>query len=104
MKKTTKPTIFWLILGILVGVAICYTVMSFSTREMAPADFRHQDDGVLIASASNVLHVTSFDGFLYEPTEKFPVSKRFSIQMKHNDPGMLMTDFPTENEKGSISI
>jgi signal peptidase I len=105
MKKMMKSNILWIIVGLIVGILISFIISNYSMKEIAPVDFRqHKYDGVLIASASNTPHFSSKDGFLYEPTEQFPVSKRFAIKMKHNDPGMLITDFPIKRNGQSITL
>lgn len=106
MDKLYQSKVFWVIVGIITGIVATYTIMNFSTREMAPGDFRQNDDldGVLIASASEFLNISSHDRFLYEPKEQFPVNERFGIQMDHQDPGMLITDFPQEERTGTINL
>lgn len=104
MKNGTKSSVFWVLVGVIVGVVVSLVIMNYSTTKMAPADFRqHNDlDGVLIASAYNVLNVSSTERFFYEPSETFPVSERFTIEMEHKDPGMLINDFPVEKKTDGI--
>jgi len=94
MNKLYQSKVFCVIVGIIVGIVITSTIMNFSVKKMAPADFRQHDDldGVLIASNDH----SSTNRFLYQPSEQFPVDDRFGIQMEHQDPGMLIYDLPEE--------
>lgn len=92
MKKMVNNHAFWLIIGIIVGIAVSIIYTNLTTYEIAPVDTRNLPEGVLIASASEQsLAYSSQDGFNYKPTKEIPVFKQFIIEKEHKDPGMLIS-------------
>lgn len=92
MKKLFEGRLFWLIVGLIVGAIITIASLTLTESEIAPVDMRDYKDspnGVLIATATKL----STDRFLQDAPTQFPVSDRFTIEMEHNDPGMLITDY-----------
>ena len=85
MKKLFKSQLFWVFSGIVIGVMLSFVYQEVFSREMAPVDTRYHDqEGILIASSES-----SNDRFLYKPSQDFPIAERFSLQMEHQDEGII---------------
>jgi len=78
--------VFFVILGIVIGLSISQLYTNWKSEEMAPIDNRyHELEGVMLAYASkNIIGSV----FYINPTKDVNLSERFALTWEHKDLGI----------------